>query len=178
MIGSRPEASERTEAERAEPPVPGDEASTLRRVLLWIVLLGAGGLLLELVLLEHFESAWQFAPLVLLVLVLGLGGLLMVRQSRVAVRIFQALMVLCVAAGVLGVYLHYAGNVEFELEREPLRHGLDLFWEAIRGATPALAPGALSQLGLLGLAYTFRHPALRSPPVRATEPNVNSSERT
>jgi cation transport ATPase len=178
VIGSRPDVRERTEAERAEPPVRGDEASTLRRVLLWIVLIGAGGLLLELLLIEHFESLSQFVPLVLLVVVLGLSGWLMVRQSRVAVRIFQAVMLLCVAAGVLGVYLHYAGNVEFELEREPLRHGLDLFWEAIRGATPALAPGALSQLGLLGLAYSFRHPALRSPPVRASTPNVNASERT
>ena len=26
---------------------------------------------------------------------------------------------------------------------------------------PALAPSALAQLGLLGLLYTYRHPALR-----------------
>ena len=35
-----------------------------------------------------------------------------------------------------------------------------LVWKALRGATPALAPGALAQLGLLGLLYTYRHPAL------------------
>jgi hypothetical protein len=40
--------------------------------------------------------------------------------------------------------------------------GLKLFKAAITGATPALAPGSLIQMGLLGLAYTFRHPALRS----------------
>ena len=34
--------------------------------------------------------------------------------------------------------------------------------ERLTGATPALAPGAMVQLGLIGLAYTFRHPALRS----------------
>ncbi len=29
--------------------------------------------------------------------------------------------------------------------------GLVLLWRSLRGATPALAPGALAQLGLLGL---------------------------
>ena len=69
-------------------------------------------------------------------------------------------MALCVVTGAVGILLHYRGNVEFELERDGSIRGLRLFWEAIRGATPALAPGALSQLGLLGLAYTYRHPSL------------------
>ena len=179
MTVGRPEVRHVSSTGREEPPVQGDGASALRRVLLGIVLIGTVGLSLELLLLEHFESFWQWTPLALLAVVLVAGAVLAVRPSRVAVQIFQALMVLCVAAGVLGVYLHYSGNAEFELEREPLRRGLDLFWESLRGATPALAPGAMSQLGLLGLAYTFRHPALRrSPPVRASAPNVNSPERT
>ena len=33
---------------------------------------------------------------------------------------------------------------------DPALHGLDLFWSALRGATPALAPGAMAQLGLIG----------------------------
>jgi hypothetical protein len=73
-------------------------------------------------------------------------------------------MALCLIAGALGVYLHYRGNVEFELEREPTLSGLALLWEAVRGATPALAPGALAQLGLLGLLYAHRHPLLSDPP--------------
>jgi hypothetical protein len=72
-------------------------------------------------------------------------------------------MALCVVAGAVGVWLHYRGNVEWELERDASLGGVRLFWEAIRGATPALAPGALSQLGLLGLAYAHRHPALAVP---------------
>jgi hypothetical protein len=75
-------------------------------------------------------------------------------------RVFQVVMALCVVIGAVGVYLHYRGNVEFEVERDASLHGLRLFWEAIRGATPALAPGALAQLGLLGLVYTYRHPVL------------------
>lgn len=158
-------------------PAAIDTAAGLRRVLLALVFLGAGGLALELLLLEHFESAWQCTPLALLGAVLAAAGVLVRRPSARAVRIFQLLTVLCVAGGLLGLYLHYRGNVEFELEREPLRRGVALFWEAIRGATPALAPAALSQLGLLGLAYTFRHPALRHPlSVRPPGADVTSTE--
>jgi hypothetical protein len=38
--------------------------------------------------------------------------------------------------------------------------GWELFKEAMTGATPALAPGAMVQLGLIGLAWSYRHPAL------------------
>ena len=133
----------------------------LRRMLLGLVFLGAAGLLVELGLLEHFDSVTQWIPLALLVVVLGATTAVHVRRRPGTVRFFQGVMALCVVTGAIGVWLHYRGNVEFELEREGSLHGLQLFWEAIRGATPALAPGALSQLGLLGLAYTFRHPALR-----------------
>jgi hypothetical protein len=37
---------------------------------------------------------------------------------------------------------------------------MPLLWKVMSGAAPALAPGAMVQLGLLGLIYTFRHPAL------------------
>lgn len=134
----------------------------LRRILLALVLLGALGLLVELALLGHFDSASQWIPLVLLVIVVGAAVAVSVGHDPRAVRFFQVVMALCVVTGVVGVFLHYRGNVEFELERDGSLRGLRLFWEAIRGATPALAPGALSQLGLLGLAYTFRHPALRA----------------
>ena len=135
----------------------------LRRILLALVIFGAVGLLAELLLLEHFDSVTQWIPLALLVVVLGAGVAVGVRRLPGAVRFFQVVMALCVVTGVVGVFLHYQGNVEFELERDGSLRGLRLLWEAIRGATPALAPGALSQLGLLGLAYAYRHPALRAP---------------
>jgi len=156
-----------TSSSPAAPRWP-DAAAPLRRILLAIVAVGAAGLEVELLLLEHFESPWQWAPLVLLGAVLAGTAALAARPGRGTIRAFQWLMVLCLAFGVLGVYLHYRGNVEFELEETPTRRGLALFWEAIRGATPALAPGALAQLGLVGLASLFRHPMLgASPPVRA-----------
>jgi hypothetical protein len=143
-------------------PTPdNDSFAALRRVLLLLILVGASGLLVELALLEHFDSPTQWLPLVLLAVVLGALAMVRIRPSPGTVRFFQAVMALCVVLGGVGIILHYRGNVEFELERDGSLRGLRLFWEAIRGATPALAPGALSQLGLLGLVYTYRHPALR-----------------
>lgn len=140
---------------------PRDAAAPLRRILLALVLLSAVGLLVELLLLEHFDSLSQWMPLALLVGVLGVSLVLVVRPGRRVLRLFQLLMLLCVATGVLGIWLHYRGNVEFALELNPGLHGVALAWEAVRGATPTLAAGALAQLGVLGLAYAFRHPMLR-----------------
>ena len=118
------------------------DGGTLRPWLLVLVVIGAAGLEVELLLLKHYESAWQFTPLVLLGVVLAAAALVWRRPSPRTVRFFQATMLLCMAAGVVGLFLHYRGNVEFELERESSLQGLRLFWKAVRGATPALAPGA------------------------------------
>ena len=155
------------------------DGGTLRPWLLVLVVIGAAGLEVELLLLKHYESAWQVTPLVLLGVVLAAAALVWRRPSPRTVRFFQATMLLCMAAGVVGLFLHYRGNVEFELERESSLQGLRLFWKAVRGATPALAPGAMAQLGLLGLVYGYRHPALRrDPPVQSPGTTLEPSERS
>lgn len=136
----------------------------LRRLLLAVVLAGMVGLTAELVLLEHVESVWQWVPLVALALGFASGAALLLRPAPGTVRVFQALMAAFVAAGVLGVYLHLRGNLEFEREMDAGLRGMALYWEALRGATPALAPGTMAHFGLLGLACTYRHPALRRVP--------------
>jgi hypothetical protein len=136
----------------------------LRRLLLALVLVGAVGLLAELALLEHFEDAPQWIPLALLGLTVVTSATVLARRTRGTVRVFQGVMALCVVAGVVGVWLHYQGNMEFELEHDSSLAGFQLFWTSVRGATPSLAPGALAQLGLLGLLYTYRHPALTTVP--------------
>lgn len=139
-----------------------DPLGIVRTMLLGIFLLGVAGLTLELALLEHYDDAWQWTPFTLFgvsLLVLGWYG---VARSGAAIKAFRAVMVLFLAAGALGIFLHYDGNVEFEKEMSPEVTGWPLFWEAARGATPALAPGAMVQLALIGLAFTYRHPALRS----------------
>jgi hypothetical protein len=62
------------------------------------------------------------------------------------------------------MYLHLQANTEFQLEMDPTLRGWALLKKSIVvKAPPALAPGVMMQLGLIGLAYTFRHPALAAP---------------
>ncbi|HWK89086.1 MAG TPA: hypothetical protein VNP72_03800 [Longimicrobium sp.] len=139
-----------------------DEAGALRRVLLALLLLGMLGLAAELFLLEHTESVWQWVPFAVLALGMITGAAVAARPARGTLLAFRGVMALCVAAGLAGLYLHYAGNAAFERESDPAVRGATLFARAIRGATPALAPAALAQLGLLGLALAWRHPRLRA----------------
>lgn len=148
--------------------------AAIRRGLLALVLLGIVGLLAELVLLEHYEDPWQWTPLALLAVALVATTVVAVRPSPKALRIFRIVMSLCVVAGALGVFLHLNGNVEFERETAAELRGLPLFWAALRGATPTLAPGAMVQLGLLGLAFGWRHP-LRLDPRTPASPDQETS---
>jgi hypothetical protein len=132
---------------------------TIRRLLLALIVLGAVGLVPELLLLKHYESFWQLVPLAVLVLVLVTAGFVWRRPDPRTLAAFRAIMWLCVAAGVAGLLLHAKGNLEWALERDESLHGWPLIWKILRGATPLLAPGAMAQLGLLGLVFAYRHPA-------------------
>jgi hypothetical protein len=138
----------------------GDALVSIRRWLLWTLAAGVAGTELELLLLGHFDSASQVIPLVLLACGAGCVGWYAVAPRRSSVRAMQAMMALFVASGVLGVALHYRGNVEFELEMYPAMRGFELMGKTLTGATPIFAPGSMVLLGLVGLACTHRHPAL------------------
>jgi hypothetical protein len=153
---------------------PPTEAGLLRRALLALVALTSGGLIAELLLLEHWESPTQLVPLALLAVVLVVAARAALRASAGVLRALRALMLLCMLAGVVGVLLHYKGNVEFELEREGALRGWALFVASVTGATPALAPGAMAQLGLVGLVATWRHPALRRDPSSSHAPSTTT----
>jgi hypothetical protein len=145
--------------------------STIRRILLALVLLGIVGLVPELLLLKHTESVTQIIPFVVLGLGLPSGVVVWIRPTRQGIRLFQIVMLLIIVAGLLGLYFHLRGNVEFELEQDPSAHGLDLLWRSLSGGVPTLAPGAMVQLGLLGLVFAYRHPLLRvgAAPITAQE---------
>lgn len=136
-------------------------SDTARTLLLGIFLVGVGGLATELWLIGHYEELDQFIPLGLAV-----AGAIAVlaaamRPATATVRVLQFVMVLCVISGFLGVWFHFQATTEFQLEMDPSLRGWALFRKAIVAkAPPALAPGSMIQLGLIGLAYTFRHPAL------------------
>ena len=140
----------------------------LRDLILAIMVIGMLGLIAELFLQEHTESWQQWIPLVALGLGLLATALIRLRPGPVSLVFFRAMMVTFIIAGLAGVYLHYAGNVEFAIERTPELKGLALIWKALRGATPALAPGALAQLGLLGLVYAYDNPLARSRAITET----------
>lgn len=135
--------------------------SPLRTLLLITLIVSLVGTIAELLLLEHFEDAWQWAPIVLLAAALVTLGWHGLDRGAASLNVLRVLMVLCIASGALGVFLHYRGNVEFELEMYPDLSGWKLFKDVMMGATPALAPGAMVQIGLVGLAWMFRHPALK-----------------
>lgn len=133
----------------------------LYRLLLAIFVFGIIGVAAELLLLEHFEDALQLIPFGVMALGIGAALAWARRPSRASLRTFQGVVALFAASGAAGVLLHYRGNVEFELEMYPAMQGWELFWKAMEGATPTLAPGLMVQLGLLGLVSTHAHPALR-----------------
>ena len=141
-------------------PVHKSTLALLRVALLLILLVGMVGTGAELLLLEHTEGFWQWSPVALLGLGIAVSVWTAVRPGRLSLRTLQVLMVGFVASGLLGLVLHYDGNVQFELELHASARGWELFREALGGATPTLAPGTMIQLGLVGLVYTYRHPAL------------------
>lgn len=132
-----------------------------RRILLTILLLGIAGISLELWLMAHTEDLYQLIPLILAgagVLSLAVAA---IKPSPGSVRLLQAVMGLFLLSGIVGMVLHFQVNLEFQLEMDPALSGMALYQKAILAKSPpALAPGAMIQLGLIGLAYTFRHPAL------------------
>lgn len=127
----------------------------VRRLLLLTLVVGFLGTGIELLLLEHTEDVWQLIPVVLVGIAVVLFAWLAVTHSRASIRAFQLTMVVCVLSGLLGVWLHYRGNVEFELELHRTMAGFELFRAAMAGATPALAPGTMIVLGLVGMTYTL-----------------------
>lgn len=133
---------------------------SLRRFLAAIFLLGSVGLAAELIFIGHVQDALQQIPLAFIAA--GTAALIWdaTRPSAWSLKLFRVAAVLLVAGGVLGVVLHYQSNVEFEREMYPDLRGFQLVREALSGAIPALAPGALVQLGLVGLAYTYQEKTL------------------
>jgi Trk-type K+ transport system membrane component len=139
-----------------------DASFAIRRLLLLVLTLGFIGTAADLILLEHYEDSWQLIPLFLIAVALLTIGAYAVTGSAVAIRVLQLVMVFCMVAGAIGFGLHYKGNLEIQMDMDPTLSQWELFKKVIRAkAPPALAPAAMAQLGLLGLIFSYRHPALR-----------------
>lgn len=129
--------------------------------MLALVAFGLIGLATELTFLEHYEELWMAIPFVAIVAALGAVSWLALSPSPAAVRLTRVVMALFAAVGALGVVLHYQGSLEFQVDMDPTATASQLFWKVMHmKAPPTLAPGAMIQLGLLGLLLTYHHPAL------------------
>ena len=140
---------------------PVGALSTIRRLLLIVLFIGMAGTLTDVLLLAHYEDPAQLIPLVLLAGALAAIALHAVRPTATSVRVLQAIMALVVVAAFVGMALHYNGAVEFQLEIDPSQSWWTLARKVARAQSPpVLAPGAMLQLGLVGLVYTYRHPVI------------------
>ena len=135
-----------------------DTIGGLRRLLGGILLLGMSGTLVELLLLRHDEDRIQLVPLALLGTGVAVVSWHAWRRSAASGAAVRVLMLLFIAAGAAGVYYHFAANLEFQRESDAALQGSALVWQALQAKVPpALAPGIMVQLGLIGLAYTYKH---------------------
>ena len=132
----------------------------LRTLLLALLTFGMIGTGVDLVLLDHYEDAWQWPPLALMGLGLTIVAWVAVKGGSTSLAALRWTMVLFIAAGAAGLLLHYNGNREFQKELDPVLSGWPLFVKVVTAkAPPALAPAGMIQLGLLGLLFTYKHPA-------------------
>ena len=135
----------------------------IRSIILAVILMGLAGTGLELVFVDHFESTAQWVPVVLICLALLVLGAYSLVGAAALLRVFQAVMIMFILSGLAGIALHYQHDVEKAEKDHPGIRGAELIQTAVAGEAPLLAPGAMIELGILGLAYVFRHPALKEP---------------
>jgi uncharacterized membrane protein len=136
-----------------------DTLASIRALLLGALALGVLGTIGELILLRHIDKPTEWIPITLLVVAVPILAWHARTPGSSSVRALQFLMAGFIVAGVVGVGLHYDGNVDFERELRPDEHGFTFLRKTVAGATPVLAPGSMVLLGLVGAAHAYRHPA-------------------
>jgi hypothetical protein len=143
--------------------------AAIRRLLLGALAAGVLGTSGELILLRHIDKPAQWIPLVCLGAAVPVLIWHAAAPSAASVRVLQGLMMTFAVLGVVGVGLHYDGNVEFERELHPDERGWTFIRKTVAGATPVLAPGTMVLLGLVGLAHAYHHPRCGAPRLEKEE---------
>jgi hypothetical protein len=136
-----------------------ESTSLLRPLILVIMGIGTLGILGELLLLEHYRFDSQWIAVTLTVLTGVCSVTLVFNLNARVMRVVQLALLLVVLGSAFGVLEHVKTNYD-RMEKGSNVSGLSLIWQALKGSAPALAPGALAQLGLLGLLFTHKHPNL------------------
>ncbi len=139
--------------------MPGSPSTTLettRRLLLGLLVFGMAGTTTELVLMNHYEEWEQWIPFAGMAVSLVMLLWFAFSRSPGATRSFRLCMFLLMVIGATGTILHYRANMEFQLEMDPTLGGMALMFKVLHAkAPPALAPGNMALLGLLGLISTL-----------------------
>ena len=139
---------------------------TVRKGILGIVAFGTLGMAAELLLIGHYEDSSQLVPLACAAVGLALLMWAWLRPGVVLLRTLQFVMLTFVGTGITGITLHFEASAEFQREIDPAISGMALVRKVMDAtAPPLLAPGVMVQLGMLGLLYTYRHPALGDDPL-------------
>ena len=140
-----------------------DALPKVRRLILIVLVFGLVGTAAELLFLGHNQGLSQLVPIVLIASALIVVGWHVASRTPSSLTAMRVVMVAFIASGAVGIVLHFNGSAEFQSEIDPSIQGIELFRKVLHSKTPpALAPGLMAQLGLLGLAYAYRHPTERS----------------
>jgi hypothetical protein len=132
-------------------------ARRLWSALAAVVALGLAGTGAELLLIEHHEDETQLVPLVSIGLTLLTLAWHVWTPGAASRRALQGALLLQLVAGLAGMVIHARANAEFQRELDPTLAGWPLWRKTLQAkAPPALAPGVLAQLGLVGLVYAAR----------------------
>ena len=138
------------------------DAATLQVVRRWLLAAIAATLIViegELVFVRHFgNNNGQ-----MIAVVLAGSGLVIVAWHAIArdtlsIVVFRFLMYLFLVFGIDGLMVHYNFAADAALKSHPALVGLPLLYATLSGDIPLLAPGMMTEVGLLGLLYTFHHP--------------------
>lgn len=126
-------------------------------MLLGVLALGLTGTTAELWFMGHYEDWWQIVPLA----VMGTSAVVLVwvavTWSSWAIRLFRVCMLALMLSGATGAVLHFRANMEFQLDMDRTLGGTALVSKVLHAKTPpALAPGNMALLGLLGLVGVWR----------------------
>ena len=123
-----------------------------------IVIIATAGFLFLLVdtILEHLDAfkdeALAYVPVVFSIVGLVVAGVAAFRWDEMWIKLLHWCFIAAFAVGVVGVYLHVAGQFESEEERIA-EHGESKKEEK---APPPLAPLAFAGLGAVGMLGTLR----------------------
>ena len=129
------------------------------------------GTIVELLTLEHDESAMQLVPYALCLLSIVALVVVWRWRSTVVLWAFRGFMLSVMAGSLLGVFEHIDGNMEFVQELDPSASRWTLLREGLTGGAPMMAPGILAIGAVVSIAATYSwEPQVASERSRAGAP--------